>query len=269
MREIDIYRYYSSGYNYNVLRFISEGGPIHGKSSLISIIDSFLSFLNELNLQVTLTAAEELLELRKRIEVLSKESKIDTALSTEVRTIINKIDTTLDAELKLRSAFIVTPKRFQLENLLEKPENIFGSQIFQKLPPICQFDFKEACRCIAFDLPTSAAFHIMRGTEGVLRFYYCSIVKRKRVQRLLWNEMIEHLRKRRGPPEKALMDNMDNIRYNFRNPTQHPDARYHIDQAQDLLAIGVDVINRMIRDLEAKKILPYFRPIPAPPTSKN
>ena len=62
--------------------------------------------------------------------------------------------------------------------------------------------------------------------------------------------MIEHLEKRRDAPLKPLMDNLDNIRVNFRNPTQHPEARYDMDGAQDLLSISIDVVNRMIKDLD-------------------
>jgi len=91
----------------------------------------------------------------------------------------------------------------------------------------------------------------MRGTEGALRFYYASIVKRGR-KKQMWNNIIEHLKARRDSPPKALLDSLDNIRINFRNPTQHPEARYDMDEAQDLLSISIDAVNRMIRDLKKR-----------------
>ena len=93
----------------------------------------------------------------------------------------------------------------------------------------------------------------MRCVEGTLRAYYCSIVRKGRVAKLMWFEMLAHLSKRRDAPPKPVRDNLDNIRSNFRNPTQHPDARYDIDEAQDLLAVSIDAINRMARDMKARR----------------
>lgn len=187
-----------------------------------------------------------------RIKKLPAETVVDETLAKEIEEAINKLDATLDAELKLRFAYIVTPKRFSLDALLSSPKKLFASNVFDQFPPMCKYDFWYACRCIAYGLGTAAAFHIMRGTEGILKHYYCTIVKRGRVKKLMWNNMVEHLRKRRDAPPKPLLDNLDNIRSNFRNPTQHPEARYDMDEAQDLLSIGIEVTNRMIKDINKR-----------------
>lgn len=251
MRETDIFGYFLFGYNYYLLRFFHENKPVHkGEDSLINRLKEFFDYLNELDLQVTRMAAGDLINIFEKVKKLPEDAEVDTALAKEVHTAVNKLDATLDAELQLRSAYIVTPKRFPLEYLLKNPGRIFASGTFQKLLDLCKYDFREACLCIAYKRPTAAAFHIMRGTEGVLRGYYCSIIKRSRIKPLLWKNMVEHLVKRRDAPLKPLMDNLDNIRVNFRNPTQHPEARYDMDGAQDLLSISIDVVNRMIKDLD-------------------
>ena len=65
----------------------------------------------------------------------------------------------------------------------------------------------------------------------------------------MWGDIVSDLRKQKRPPSKPLMDNLDNIRVNFRNPTQHPDARYDLDEAQDLLAVCIEVVNRMMKEI--------------------
>jgi hypothetical protein len=251
MQQTNIFKYYRFGYNYFVLRFETEGKIIAGQhsNSLAGLIDGFFEFLEELNLPVTKNAGSDLTQIRKEINDIPKEQEVDKELARRVQEACDALDRTLDSELRLKNAFVVTPKRFQLEHLLVSPNSLFGAQVFEKLPTICQFDFAEGCRCIAFGLSTAAAFHVMRGTEGTLRYYYCAIVKRGRVKRMMWHDVVTHLRQRRDPPPKALLDNLDNIRVNFRNPTQHPDARYDIDEAQDLLLISIDAVNRMIRGL--------------------
>lgn len=254
MYETSIYGYYVFGYNYYVLRFSNETISIKGTSdTLIVRIDEFLQSLDDLDLKVTKEAAKDLINIRKRLDRLSESEKVDSSLATEITSAINKLDNTLDAELKLKNAYILTPKRFELTNLLKSPEKILARDVYTIIPNICQFDFRQACLCVAYSLPTAAAFHIMRAIEGALRFYYCTIVKRRRVDKLLWGSIIKHLRQRRDAPPKTILDSLDNIRDNFRNPTQHPDARYDLDEAQDLLYVGSDAINRMVRNLKEKK----------------
>jgi hypothetical protein len=59
--------------------------------------------------------------------------------------------------------------------------------------------------------------------------------------------MVEHLRKRSDAPPRSLLDGLDNIRHNFRNPTQHPEAIYDIQEAQDLLSLSLDAVGRAFK----------------------
>lgn len=65
------------------------------------------------------------------------------------------------------------------------------------------------------------------------------------VRGLMAPDVFDSLRHRKKPPPAALLDNLDNIRRSFRNPTQHPDKIYDIQEAQDLFHLCVDVVNRM------------------------
>ena len=65
--------------------------------------------------------------------------------------------------------------KYPLDRLLEDYESLFRVGIFKKLSTKAQYDIRECCKCIAFDLPTSAAFHILRAAEEVLRKYYSKI----------------------------------------------------------------------------------------------
>jgi len=66
----------------------------------------------------------------------------------------------------------------------------------------------------------------------------------------MWGPMITELRaKRTNRPPQVLLDSLDNIRVYYRNPTQHPDAIYDIDSAQDLFGVCIDVIGKMASEL--------------------
>jgi hypothetical protein len=152
-------------------------------------------------------------------------------------------------------AYIIAEKRLPTEKLLSNVSGLFGDGVFWALPELCRYDFTQAGKCIAFEVSTAAAFHILRGTEGLLRSYHSALLNTTPSSPLLWGGMVADLRKTPNqPPAKELLDNLDNIRVSFRNPTQHPEKTYDLDEVQDLFNLCVDVANRIAKDLFRRKI---------------
>ena len=178
MRKLTIYDFYAFGYRYFLLRNLSFGISIHGEDGLLSDIDEFFHIVDQLGLDVTRKVGQDLNEIAEYAMKLPKEAIVDAVLADKVEKAVNKLDATLDAELRQRYSYILTPKRFREEHLLDAPGKLFKVGVFEELPYISKYDFKEACKCIAFDFPTAAAFHLMRGTEAVLKQYYRCIVNR-------------------------------------------------------------------------------------------
>jgi hypothetical protein len=117
------------------------------------------------------------------------------------------------------------------------------------LPTIARFDLDEAGKCIAFERPTAAAFHLLRATERVLVAFYEALARHKRAPRM-WGPMVTDLRKRKAAAQhEVLLNNLDNIRRSFRNPTQHPELTYDIHEVQDLWGLCIEAINRMVKVL--------------------
>lgn len=229
------------------LRDAKKGQPVHADGGVLTYIGVFLDYLDELGLPVTGRVA-----LRGALGSFQNEmsnSEPDHTLTAEeaarLRNIVGDIQEVLSAELEGKVVFVVTDKRIDVKKLLSDMPALMAPDVFRSLPEIAQKDFTEAGRCIPFEFPTAAAFHLLRGTEAVLRHFYCSIVKRGRVNNLLWGPMVDHLRRRRRRLPVPLLDNLNNIRRSFRNPTQHPDKTYDIEEVQDLFGLCVDVVNRM------------------------
>ena len=112
------------------------------------------------------------------------------------------------------------------------------------------------CKAIAFELPTAAAFHQLRCVEGALKHYYQCVIKRNRLpdKQKMWGPMIDQLRsKKTNKPPVELLDTLDRIRVNFRNPTNHPEKEYDTDEAQDLFGLCVDALNRLVKDTHWKR----------------
>lgn len=250
MREQSISAYMWFG---TVLRFLQDadsGFPIHGNGAILENLDSFLDELDSLGLTVTANAAQNagLPAVQEDLAETDPDAVLTPDQAKHLVAAVNEVRQTLIAEAAEKKAFVTEPKRWDVDRLLNDPGSMFGIGVYEGLDTHAAFDFREACKCIAFERSTAAAFHIMRGTEAVLRLLYCHTVKQNRLKkdRQMWGPMLEKLRERSKPPPKALLDNLDAIRHNYRNPTQHPDEVYRIDGAQDLLGMVIPAVNQMV-----------------------
>ncbi len=64
----------------------------------------------------------------------------------------------------------------------------------------------------------------------------------------MWGTMTDQLRGRKEV-SKPLLDVLDNIRINFRNPTTHPKKVYDLNEVQDLFNLCCDSINRIVKNI--------------------
>lgn len=244
-----IFPYFFFGTAYRFLQDVESGQRIHGNGYVFENLQSVFNYFERLDLQITRRAARDLEGFKSRLEESEKDSVLSKEQSLELRRLMKELRNTLEAELEGFEAYIVTPKRYDVGRLTKDTHELFAEGVFFNLPEVGAYDFWEAGKCIAFERTTAAAFHILRGTEAVLRYYYCYKVKRKRCD-MTWGAILTDLRKRRNSVENiTLLNNLDNIRHSFRNPTQHPEKIYDIEEVQDLWGLCVDVVNRMTKQI--------------------
>jgi len=172
--------------------------------------------------------------------------------ATELKKSADRIRTVLDSETLTILTYIVRGTRHDPSKLLGDIGSLMAPGIFGKLPELVKFDLREAGSCLAFDRPTAAAFHLMRAVEGELRLFYSAWVKQKRIaEPRMWGPMTDHMRTRSNHPPILVLVNLDYVRRNFRNPTQHPDKVYEMDEALDLFAVVCEAITRMTGNFPA------------------
>ena len=248
MQSVPVFRFWQFGTNVRYLQDAREGFGIHGKGQILFNIESLFKRLDELELRVTVRAGKALRDVETELKALPSDAKLTSAQASKLSRTISDLRKTMEAELKGVNAFSVSAKRLDVEKLLGDVASLFAPDCFTSLSAVAQYDVSEAAKCIAFERSTATAFHLMRATEETLRSYYCHFVRRDRMKVMLWHPMVQALLvHRRAKTHEALHRNLDNIRLSFRNPTQHPDKVYDIQEAQDLFGLCVDVINRMQR----------------------
>jgi hypothetical protein len=253
MQKQPIYSYFYFGTCVMFLQLSLTGKTIFPEGAILDNIEHCLKCIGEtLHLTVTEIAASELRHFRDSLsEIKDKDSKLTAEQASKLSQICTKLRPTVDAELITRQAYVVTPKRYDTTKLIDDFPALMSPGVFASLSKISKYDLSEAGKCIAFERPTAAAFHLLRATESELRHFYCTLIKTKKVPKLLWGDMVEDLRKRRKIQKYIpLYNNLDSIRIYYRNPTQHPDIIYNIEDVQDLCPLCLEVINRM------RKLLP-------------
>mgnify|MGYP001328680932 CR=1 FL=1 len=189
-------------------------------------------------------------EFLKELEQHRERNKMDALMCNTLKEELKLVRHTLAAETKGKYAFFTTDKKYDVEKLLDKIEKIFSPNIFDSLPTMAKQDFSEAGKCIAFERATAAAFHILRATEVIVRLYYQKYL-RKKPEGKTWGQLLNELKNKNTgkKPSPVILNHLVNIKDSFRNPTQHPDKNYDIYEVQDLLSVCIDVVNKMMGEL--------------------
>jgi hypothetical protein len=251
-----IHEYFFFGTCVRYLQDVQEGHPLRSPEEketswfILGNLEQFFKKLDELNLQVTKRGSWELKTFYEELSSVKPEEapKLTKAQAVKLNRLLVDVRKLLDAELPGFQAYIVTPKRLDVQRLLKDVSGLLAAGTFKNLDAISRMDLEEAGKCIAFERSTAAAFHLLRGTEAVLRQFYCGLVKQHRVSPMLWGNMIIDLRKRhKAKPHHDLIEHLDHIRRSFRNPTQHPEKMYDMDEVQDLWSLCTDAISRMAK----------------------
>jgi hypothetical protein len=235
------------------LRYLADADvnwAVHGPGFVVDNANALRSWLEYVKLPVTLRAYDAVLgPLVETLKATDQGHLLTAAESAQLKEGAKALRQVVDAEAKGTMAYVAIDRRYDVIKLMDDPGSLFAPGVLAKLSPVAQNDIAEAGKCIAFGLPTAAAFQILRATEDTLRQVYFKYVRRNRMKMLLWGPIVSALQARRKRPADVLLQQLNNIRVSFRNPTDHPEKVYDIEEAQDLFALCVDVINRMAKEI--------------------
>jgi hypothetical protein len=201
--------------------------------------------LDRIGFEVSIAGANAIREARTELGSIP-DGPIGAKIAKKISDAMPAFEKVVYAESLTKQLYVLPSRRFNSEYLLDSPAKLFKPGVFDSLPDIVRFDIEHSCRCILFGEGTAAAFHVLRATEGLLRDYYVRNKRTKRIKNQNWGPIVEDLgkKKTRKVPH-TLLASLDMIRESYRNPTQHPDATYDVESAQDLFGLCIDVINKM------------------------
>ncbi|EKD7165536.1 hypothetical protein RFA42_004344 [Vibrio vulnificus] len=252
MQSQNCYEYIKVGLYLRLLRSVNENFK---KEDIKRYIENLIESLESVSFEVTLSSmsASSITSIVSEVDDDDEEKgevNIGSALSRRIKNEFERVEFVVFSEAQTKIVYDLPQRRFNTDYLLNHPEKLLSEGVFEKLDDIAQHDIRSSCRCLLFGEPTAVAFHILRATESTLKSFYFHHRKRDRLQRPMWANMVDQLKaKTRNKPPKHLLSTLDIIRTVYRNPTQHPEATYELDSAQDLLGVCLDAINQMGKEL--------------------
>jgi len=156
----------------------------------------------------------------------------------------NEFETVLRNECQLMDTYFVTKKgAYSTIDLVEHAHYQVPEPTRGKLPDETKKDLDQAGKCIAFDVPTAAAFHLLRGTEAVIRQYYDAVVpgpKRASGKMRNWGAYLRLLSRHQG--DEKVISLLTHMKDMYRNPVLHPEETYDDERVQVLFGLCVSAI---------------------------
>lgn len=198
-------------------------------------------------------------ELEENIEIIESELQNDSDDLIDnhyarIEKSVAVIGTIMQEEMNDFPLFTtIDNKKFKISDLQSNALSIVGEDTFKKLPILSQIDFAEGCKCLAFECHTASAFHILRSVEGLLNKIHLEKVESSG-EKMTWGKLIHSLKDNKCISDQQFR-HLDYIRDLYRNPTNHPEKQYSSSEAENLLALCVEVLNVMSVDLPDEILL--------------
>lgn len=168
-----------------------------------------------------------------------------------------ELETVLEAELQGLDTYLVSQKgTHSTPDLIERAEIMFSEYVRNELSAETVNDIRQAGRCLALDNPTACAFHILRGLESVMAVYFERVTGKPLPTRMRnWSIYLKALRKH-ADHSRRIVDFLDHIRENYRNPILHPDVFVTEDEAEALLGVSASAIRMLVIETRALAMKP-------------
>jgi hypothetical protein len=209
-----------------------------------------------------LQSIEQLREWRKTAtgEDWNDKNRAANPLFTEVVAGAKKLQEALENELPYMPVYHPSQKLiYSTPDLIEQAEAVLPESTLRKISEDVKTEIRESGKCLVFDVPTAAGFHILRATEIVLHQYYLVVCSPKKKDRLRdWGKYVsafreltedtnteENVRKHVKKVEALL----DQIREQDRNLIMHPRTVLTTDDALVLFDTAKSVIMKMAERL--------------------
>ena len=183
--------------------------------------------------------AQKLLDILNSLSLAEQDESIYVLSEQQldsIRSARYEFETVLGPDLDQQAVFAVSPKRaYDTRALIWHGETVFDPTLLLKVPE-ARDDLVAACRCIAFELPTAAVFHVFRATESVALRYLKALTGE-----MPTNGMdktiggICSLIDKHPTADKKIVASLRDLKDLHRNPALHPEVS--VESTDEAIAV--------------------------------
>jgi hypothetical protein len=255
MDEINLYSVYNLGARLDRLRDLKSSTKVDDVlEDLIWSRVALIRFRSRwfIPLGVCEAASERLLRLISEIAANLKGEQLGE-IAPQLYRALDTLETVMANELPKIASYIVPPRGlFSTDRLIRHAESALPDTSRDILSEHVVKDLQEAGRCIAFGVPTAAAFHLWRATECAMHEYYDVVtIGAPRPNKFpTWATYHHELTKANADPR--ILGVLDQIFQLHRNPTSHPEQFIELDEAISLLGVACDAMRAIADDMRKR-----------------
>jgi hypothetical protein len=174
---------------------------------------------------------------------------------------LKAFETVMAAELQTLDSYFISKKGiYSTADLIERAEYALPEAVRASMSDQAILDFKQAGKCLAFDLFTAAGFHSLRATDAAIRAYYAVFIgKPPQPKTRNWGAYIRVLKRCIADPKIPIKPDIktlgliDHIREMHRNPIIHPEDNLDEDKALNLFDLCKSAISAMTSEMSLAK----------------
>lgn len=226
-----------------------KGWPLHGQGHVLDNISELINLVDELKLPATQAQAQE---LRKFGDNLSREWGHRSLSESEVKqltSIVSRLRETLHAESGEQVACVLVDDRFGAGKLLTDVRYLMTARVYDLLPEPVRKDFTDAGRCIAFELPDSAALHLARGYEALIEHYQRSRSGGHRMNNRKWGLTAGDLLECLDGAPAGLREQIESTLRELGHAGSNASQAFTIERVKELFTRVTDTSVRIMEDL--------------------
>lgn len=192
-------------------------------------------------------------------QALTGESEIDfTGYRSAIQDNASRLMMVLDTDLGHQPVYCVFPKRaYDIQILTSDATQVFSGAVRAALTEEEEHNIKEAGRCLAFEVPTAAGFHLFRALDSVLQ-RYVRLVRGSLPRNRNWGQYIKSLED--SGIDRKITGVLFQIKEFHRNPIIHPEARLDVEEALSLVGVAESALSMMVADMDVRRPLELVDP---------
>lgn len=169
---------------------------------------------------------------------------------------IRKFEMLLDDEIQKAPIFCLERiGNLSTDSLLDGAHKGYALEVIGVLTESCKNEIDEGGKCLAYERVTASGFHILRAVEIAIKRYLLSIHNfvMPPLNRQNWGEYIKVLKDNNA--SKVVVDSLQNIKDNYRNPLMHPKDTLQLGEAISLFSVCQGMIEALVGDMKTRGLI--------------